>query len=352
MDERNNEAAPHGEISPLEDLRRFPAAADLIEAAGEQQSNDLMTATNTNTAVTTVPAISPTTTEQARHQEADADEDVVQNDDDSEMVRKWKESPFAIGLTHATWADDDIGCVPTCLACCNGSTRAHIYCTACICRHFGCSRRVGRVGNMIVLRQTMEDVVNVNASDNAADNAAGNAETGTNAVVIQQRIRRPRLRCVVGPYWMITLFVVVPFFTVLSLWVARRLFTVDIDDQQQRLAVVLVWIFFTTGLFFSLFQVACSDPGIHYRHATRPGSNIAGDGDEWIWNDQALSYRPQHAKFDPDVQCIIKHFDHTCPWTSTAIGGGNILWFYLFLFFVFGTIFYDIILLTLLSALK
>jgi DHHC palmitoyltransferase len=326
--ERNNEDHPQlAEVVSQRGGREVPDTA-FPEAAADQQSNihhDSMPTTN----------ISNTTGERQEQQQQEQEEAVQEGDeDDSEMVRKWKASPFAIGLTNATWADDDLGCVKTCWSCCNGSKRTHVYCTACICRHFGC---VGRVGNMIVLRQTMEDVaVDVNAED-------GN--------VTRRTIRRPRLRCVVGPYWMITFFVVVPFFTVLSLWVARRLFTSSDDDQEQpHLAVVLVWIFFTAGLFFSLFQVACSDPGIQYRYANRPDS-IEG-GDEWIWNDQALSYRPQHAKFDPDVQCIVKHFDHACPWTSTAIGGGNILWFYMFLFFVFGTIFYDIILLTFLGSLQ
>jgi DHHC palmitoyltransferase len=332
LGERNNEDTPEiagmssGEVlAPT--LGVLPASSNNNNAPGEGQaahssfqeagqSNvyyDLMPSpTNTNTTAAPVG-----TTTEARQQQ---DEEGAQ-EEESEMIRKWKESPFAIGLTKATWADDDMGCFQTCLACCSGSRLAHVYCTACICSHLG----TGRVGNMIVLRQTMEEVeVLVNNGNRI-------------------RIRRPRLRCVVGPYWMVTFLVVVPFFTALSFWVGRRL-VINNSAGNQHLAVLLVWTFLTTGLFFSLFQVACSDPGIHYRYSTRP-DDVDG-GDEWIWNDQALSYRPQHAKFDPEVQCIVSHFDHTCPWTSTAIGGGNILWFYMFLFFVFGTLMYDIILLT------
>lgn len=315
-------AAPSGAILHTSDDNATTDGTGTFQEAGQNNIHyDVMPTINVNTAAT------PGSTTEARHQQQQQQQE-AQEEEESEMVRKWKESPFAIGLTKATWADDDMGCAKACFACCTGSKLAQAYCTACICSRLG----TGRVGNMIVLRQTMEEVQVVVTTDNADETRTG----GSNRIRI---IRRPRLRCVVGPYWMVTFLLVVPFFTVVSFWVARRL----AKAEDLPLAVPLVWIILTVGLFFSLFQVACSDPGIHYRHSTRPNID---DGDDWIWNDQGLSYRPRHAKFDPEVQCIVNHFDHVCPWTSTAIGGGNILWFYMFIFFVFGTIMYDIILLT------
>ena len=31
-----------------------------------------------------------------------------------------------------------------------------------------------------------------------------------------------------------------------------------------------------------------------------------------------------------DCGVVVEDYDHTCPWTGTAIGKGNIKWFYLF----------------------
>lgn len=68
--------------------------------------------------------------------------------------RHWRESPFAVGLTQPTWEDDNVGCCNLLSACCSGSSMACLNCSG-----FVCGRCAGRVGNMIILYQTMEDVV-------------------------------------------------------------------------------------------------------------------------------------------------------------------------------------------------
>jgi Uncharacterized protein containing DHHC-type Zn finger len=42
----------------------------------------------------------------------------------------------------------------------------------------------------------------------------------------------------------------------------------------------------------------------------------------------------------------VEEFDHTCPWTGTAIGKKNMAAFQAFIFFVFSCLIMDVILLT------
>jgi hypothetical protein len=105
---------------------------------------------------------------------------------------------------------------------------------------------------------------------------------------------------------------------------------------------MVTWTICQVGLFVSLANVACRDPGIMYRHAEPP----PGQEDVWRWSDQALTYRPAHAKFDPECQIIVEEFDHTCPWTGTAIGKNNMPWFRRFLVFFFAVLVYNVVLLT------
>ena len=73
----------------------------------------------------------------------------TEGEDDDEMHQKWKASPFAVGLTHATWREERNA---------EFSHPSHIRCSA-----FCCScLPVGRVGNMVVLHQTNESVVDAN----------------------------------------------------------------------------------------------------------------------------------------------------------------------------------------------
>ncbi|KAL3905046.1 MAG: hypothetical protein SGILL_009833, partial [Bacillariaceae sp.] len=78
-----------------------------------------------------------------------------------------------------------------------------------------------------------------------------------------------------------------------------------------------------------------------YRHAEPPP-----DTDDWRWNDQAKTYRPPKSRFDRETQVVIEGFDHTCPWTGTAIGSRNMLWFRIFIVMVPIMIGYSVILAT------
>jgi hypothetical protein len=96
-----------------------------------------------------------------------------EEDKDEAMRRRWKDSPFAVGRTQATWADEDATCAAFCREYWTSSRYSYVLCSAILCR------KAGRIGNMVVLAQRMEDIVD----------ASG------------QRIRRPRIMCIVGPYW-------------------------------------------------------------------------------------------------------------------------------------------------------
>jgi palmitoyltransferase ZDHHC9/14/18 len=62
---------------------------------------------------------------------------------------------------------------------------------------------------------------------------------------------------------------------------------------------------------------------------------VATGRKRWIWNDQADSYKPPGAVYASDAKVIIKEYDHTCPWTGTAIGSGNMNTFNVFVPMVF-----------------
>ena len=71
------------------------------------------------------------------------------------------------------------------------------------------------------------------------------------------------------------------------------------------------------------------------------------DDGEWIWNDQALTFRPRKAKYDSTCACVFEKYDHTCPWTGTAIAKNNIVPFRIFVMLVVVMLLFNIVLLTL-----
>lgn len=52
---------------------------------------------------------------------------------------------------------------------------------------------------------------------------------------------------------------------------------------------------------------------------------------KWVYNDQAASWKQPGTVYDRDVNALIEKYDHTCPFTGTAIGGGNIDEFHVFI---------------------
>lgn len=286
-------------------------------------------------------------------------------DNDQQLrMRHWKESPFAVGLTPATWADERkqrLSRRRKWGSWCNSPTAWTAVC---------CPQSVGRVGNMVVLVQRMETITTTTPSaaailpvaersddtNNETSPQPQQSATNTNTSTTTTTITRPRLVCVMGPYWMVWLCLTLPLVTGVSALTAitrllPQLQRNDDDDdanpQQQQLlspTTVLIlsiaWLVCTAILYLSLCLVACTDPGILYRtpHPPPTPSTTAADDnidkEVWLWNDQALTFRPSSAKYDPECAVVIEQFDHTCPWTGTAIGKNNMFWFRLFVIFI------------------
>jgi hypothetical protein len=250
----------------------------------------------------------------------------IAEQDDNDMVRQWKESPFAVGLTHPTWKDEPVKCCNDPWCC------KPVNITAICCRYCGC---IGRVGNMLVLLQR-----NVRHSDNHSIGTAATTATPSTTT------HRPKLMIVLGPYWMVLVFVTIPIFALLSAYTF-----LSVIRNKGSTILFSLYLISTCGLFVSLLMVGCQDPGILYRHTVQPVAPSAvntSDETEWQWNDQALTYRPIHAKYDSECAVVIEQFDHTCPWTGTAIGKKNIFWFRIFVVFVLLDILFNAIALTLL----
>mmetsp|Transcript_3910 Transcript_3910/g.9926 ORF Transcript_3910/g.9926 Transcript_3910/m.9926 type:complete len:218 (-) Transcript_3910:101-754(-) len=209
--------------------------------------------------------------------------------------------------------------------------KPYMYCTAIMC----CSCcPVGRVGNMFVLRQKMVEYHHKD-DDDVVDEEEGATESGGKKL-------RPKLQCLVGPYFIVTSTLTLPFLAGFSAYT----FYQGIWDNDLHWGVILGWAVVTFIMFQSLLATSCSDPGILYRRQNLPSTHDETDPhNDWRWNDQAQSYRPRTAKFDSEVQCIVEEYDHTCPWVGTAIGRRNMPSFKRFLWFLAFTVAYDIVLL-------
>jgi len=237
-----------------------------------------MASSSPTTSYMAAPEVTPETiaalTSTSRPQEDDVDEE------SGPLHEHWKASEYAVGLTRSHWADeisygqDDLP-----------PPYGHIWLTG-ICCGIILQRR--RIGNFVLL-------------------------CGTHVMV--------------GPYWPILCGVTLPLLMSIAL---AALFRGDILDKPLFLGV---WIAINGTCWTSLLLTGCRNPGIFKRHRTIPAD--APDADTWRWNDQARTFRPEHARYDTDTKCVIDHFDHTCPWTGTAIGGGNIRSFYVFVSSVF-----------------
>jgi len=232
------------------------------------------------------------------------------SDDDSGIdltegpkIRHWKDSEFAVGCVNVTWEDDR----PSWW--CNHTPDESVTVdrklalSAIVCGCLGAKR----VGNMAILAQSTESVIEDICDPN------------TGAMTTRSR-ERPKLLWVIGPYWSVNLFITFPLIFGVSGWIC---YSRILDSN---LAVIITWSIGTFLMVFSLCMISCRNPGILYRHPQIPG----GAQGDWRWNDQARTYRPASARFDSECQVVVEGFDHTCPWTGTAIGSRNMFWFKIF----------------------
>jgi hypothetical protein len=203
-------------------------------------------------------------------------------------MKHWKESPFAVGAVGVTWDEECSLKRSSCdQQCCREDIDANccICCSGLICGKLG----AGRVGNMAVLRESTEWVEHVEHDE----------ETGEERVL--RKYQRPRLDCVVGPYWPMLLCITYPLIFGVSLW------TLLVAIPSKHVLIQLVWGACTVGLIYALAKTACTDPGILYRHPHPPPQ----DENQWQWSDQGQTYRPRGAYFDNDCAVVVEDFDHT-----------------------------------------
>mmetsp|Transcript_4210 Transcript_4210/g.7478 ORF Transcript_4210/g.7478 Transcript_4210/m.7478 type:complete len:389 (-) Transcript_4210:331-1497(-) len=366
----NNDGGLVKEISPLE------IANDDITPIDSQQSNNT-TNNNDNDPSSTIDEKYKTEREQTK-------------------LRHWKESEYAAGLVEPTWADELETYRKRGRCCCCPDREAMgqlfqeeidpgcgcTYLSAVICSRLG----AGRIGNMAVLKER-HVMVEVEEEDNASDdNDEGFEEVdgfldedslhqrnpnsskpndndkdnkNTTKKTKKRLVRKREIQLVVGPFWPMLLFVTYPLIfgvSALTLWSGL---------PGKPLYVQIVWALVTCQLIRSLFNTGFRDPGILTRHASPPPvpEDEESDGDNsrprrrvgfrwgneegpWRWSDQAQTYRPRNSMYCPDCKVVIEEFDHTCPWTGTAIGKKNMGPFQRFVGLIFVCLIMDIFLLT------
>jgi len=250
---------------------------------------------------------------------------------ESQQIRtkQWQESYFARGCTNSTWEAEyaqlrENGWRGECDKMMDSKKDNNPVpcgcCSAIICSALG----AGRVGNMAVLKQSNEWI-----TEEVPDEENGGTKT--------ERSTRPKLVFVAGPYWPMLCMCTYP----LILGVSGVTLVTAIPHVNPFVA--LIWGVCTIGLIVALAMTAFRDPGILPRHSSPPPGQ---DESLWRWNERALTYRPRGSWYDVDTAVVVEGFDHTCPWTGTAIGKKNMFAFQCFVTLVFTCLVFDIVLLT------
>ena len=227
----------------------------------------------------------PTTEASVGMELTDDDDD---DDDDDAMTIAWKTSCWAVGKTPDSWRDRD-----PCLA------------------HW-----TTRVGHMTVLYQR-------SLSPNNTD-------------------QNTTLVWILGPFWYIPFLITMP----LIVGVSAGIYLTTVVCHDHHMVWDILWAILLAGVLLCLFTASWSNPGILPRHWNPPTATTTtadGEDEEWIWNDQALTYRPPKAKYDSACAVVVTDFDHVCPWVGTAIGSGNMKWFNRFLWMIGINLVYDCI---------
>mmetsp|Transcript_49793 Transcript_49793/g.57461 ORF Transcript_49793/g.57461 Transcript_49793/m.57461 type:complete len:331 (+) Transcript_49793:53-1045(+) len=238
-------------------------------------------------------------------------------------IQHWKNSDFAVGCVNVTWKDDRPSWFRKDDNRGNNVVDNQYAISSLVCGCLG----AGRVGNLAILAQSTEHYEEEEIVDSV-----------TGQIAIRNK-KRPKLLWVMGPYWSVNLCITFPLIIGVSAWMCYY------RVSGSHIAVIITWSIGTCLLIISLCMISCRNPGILHRHSQIP-PNIDTDTEEenWRWNDQARTYRPSNARFDNECQVVIEGFDHTCPWTGTAIGSRNMFWFKIFVFMVCIMLVYTLIL--------
>ena len=240
-------------------------------------------------------------------------------------VRHWREGELAAGLVELTWkdelgkhryTDENDANGPNrgvCADCCREEmepTCGCLYLSGLVCSRIG----AGRVGNMAILKESTvmveEEIDEPDDAEEQMESEHGTASSPSSSSgrVRTRKVHKRRIDLVVGPYWPMMICVTYPLIFGVSFW---TLVSAILPGRHPLIS--MVWSTLTIALIYALFGVAFRDPGILPRHRTPPAGTARG---EWRWNDQAQTYRPRGAIYDPDCSVVIEDFDHTCPWTG------------------------------------
>ena len=240
-------------------------------------------------------------------------EEIYENEREQSKIRNWKESPYAVGLVEATWADelnrvrsrsrDGNSNGGPCGAYCNDEADPTCGClsiSAIVCTKLGAKR----VGNMAILKESVETAVEDDRDDEAVDCDLMDEENQEQGLVGSKRKRvvfRRKMDIVVGPFWPMLVCVTYPLIISISMWTA----VVALPGKHPLF--IFFWLCCTVGLCLALFSTGCRDPGIMLRRRDSPQSVDV----PWRWNDQALTWRPLGSFYDGDCACVVEEFDHT-----------------------------------------
>lgn len=272
-------------------------------------------------------------------------------------VRHWKDSEYAAGLVEATWSDElerynREGGRCCCCCCCPPSAELDqmfqeeidpgcgcIFLSAVVCSRLGAER----IGNMAVLksRYVMVEVEDDNDDDDDddddgdfvnddeealrnrnksdADKNDGSSSKQKKKNQTKRMIRKREIQFIVGPYWPMLLGITYP----LIFGVSGLTLFVGLPNRVWYIKVG--WTILTVLLIRALFNTGFRDPGILTRHKDPPenededeetprrrvGFRWGTEGGPWRWSEQAQSYRPRNASYDPDCAVIVEEFDHT-----------------------------------------
>ena len=277
-------------------------------------------------------------------------------------VRHWKTSEYAAGLVEPTWHDElekysREGHNCCCCCCSSGGSGLHefdsmfqdeidpgcgcIYLSALICSRLGADR----IGNMAVLKSRYvmvevddegedgEEFVNddeealhyrnnnSNNSKSKDDDTNKGKKKKKKKNQTKRMMRKREIQFIVGPFWPMLIGITYPLiFGVSGL-------TLFIGLPGRAWYIQLGWTILTVLLIRALFNTGFRDPGILSRHVDPPvvseededdttvrrrvGFRWGSEGGSWRWSEQAQSYRPRNAMYDPDCAVIVEEFDHT-----------------------------------------
>ena len=263
----------------------------------------------------------------------------------AQRFQHWKDHSHAVGLAPVSWIDEkeeEEELNTTTAVTSDGTEEETSFCctrnpSLMFCRHFQ------RIGNMVILRERNDWIQVPTRDDNSMvlpqDTTEASINTTGSSSIHSARGTETRFTIVLGPYWATLFGFTLPCITILSTLTGAVFIPTNLgSDLPSGCWIIAAWATATIGLYLSLLYTSMVDPGILPRYKERPSKS-------WRWNDQAQSYIPPDAVYEPDCKVVIEGYHHTCIYTGTAIGKNNLWSFFVFMFLAFTCLFMNVVLL-------